>query len=231
MTNRINRSRWIVLLATGVLSIGGAGLSALVDTRPANIRAAEWAQANTNQLPKTLEAFTQLPMEYRRAVVNAASPELLSELWAQQLSSVLADTSLPSKERVVLERAKTLLTPELFKGRGDLKAAKQLCLDLHAVASKVEAGRLTTLGGISAPQADGVAVRLARGLESLFTLHAQDECNCATDSYCTQCQSPASCWDSSISGCVWHANGGAGHYCGCFGLWPCDGECGYIIIN
>jgi hypothetical protein len=223
------RSRLVVVLATASFCLGAGGLSRCVDTRPAAVRAADWATAHVNQLPAKLDDFMTLPLEYRRAAFREASPEVRSALWQEQLGRVLADEALAPQEREILQKAQRLLTPDVFSGKGDLAAAKQVCVDLHNVASTDEVARLTTLGGLAAPEADGPLVRVARAIQSLFALRAQDECDCAVSTICPNCNAPDYCVQMEVSGCVWHAYGQAGDYCGCFGLWPCDGECGIVI--
>jgi len=218
-------------VAAIVVFLCAGGLSTVVDTRGASARAEDWAVENVDSLPSTVDELTKLPMEFRRAALKKSSPEVLSKLWQEHLARLVGGDSLSQQAVAFVNRAQGLLTPQLYADKADLAPAIALCQDMKTSLDPREIEIINGLGGPSAPTADGWLVKFTRRVETLGALFAADQCNCSMGSMCNfSCDAPYYCVQFQVSGCAGY-NPGGGNGCGCFGMFPCDGQCGMVIYD
>jgi hypothetical protein len=180
-----------------------------------------WVAANASVLPDTLEELSAYPVEYRKAIVGALSPEKKQILWQQQIRNYIATTpGLPSERRLFLARVLAAMDdPQFFvtkDGKPALAVARDICAEAKGVLSPDEKPLFTTLGPPKATYSTWESKRLNVGqmLSSVFAVNAgRWVCPCAIDSWC-------GCSSCGAAFCNERPD-----ECGCFGIWQCDGDC------
>ena len=107
--------RMVLSVSALLLATSGAALS-FVDTRPSNVRAAEWARGMGTSLPRTLDALSAYPVAFRKAAFRELTPAERSQLWHEHLE-VFRNTHALTKEQLgLLSRLNSVLTPEIYAG-------------------------------------------------------------------------------------------------------------------
>ena len=115
--------------------------------RPAQMDA--WVARHRDALPQTLDELARLPMQFRRAIVNAVPPAVRVSLWREHLSSFLGpDSELTPAQRALVEEAIVEL-PVIFDGPDDVgrERAARLEARMAELLTRQQAGRIfATLG-------------------------------------------------------------------------------------
>lgn len=173
-----------------LMVVGSVGALALVDTRSASARAADWAatEAATGTLPTSVADVALLPEAYRRATFLKMTPAQRSALWVEQYSILENDPSLSQDQRAVISGYKALIEPDLYDKTSPRRAALQAatneyCGKIQALFSEDQRWRLRNIGKKDT-SSDSRLVRLARFLQNslgIASVSADDipDCRCA----------------------------------------------------
>jgi hypothetical protein len=199
----ITRHRFL-RLGTGALCAGGLVLAGRVPAYAADA-GTRWVRANHDKLPETYAQVTALPMEVRRAVLQASSPAVRSRLWTEQLTRYRqTHPQLTAEQRRVLDHAVSLAAdPSTFtpEGRPRPEQAAELRRQAQEAFGPDQARRLFATFG--ADTADTSPQPRSRG------------CTCSTSD--DWCENETHC---DTDGCM-TTNGG----CGWFHGSDCNGLC------
>lgn len=184
-----------------------------VDSRPECQRAQAWAAARSASLPATLAEVAAFPTVYRHAIFAALPAETKAALWHARLDQVAAGSLTPA-QRALVERARSIVTPDIYRTR-------QVPKDWVARATR-EFGREAfrrnfkelAEGDGSFDTLDSSLLLLKRRWAALATTWARPECECA---YGTDDCGPG--WICCPLLCSFT------YGCGPFGTYTCDSVC------
>lgn len=227
------RARKVVLVGVLVLGFNVSGL-ALIDTRTMGEKARTWSESSASRLPTTLEEFSKLPIEYRKAAFRRLTPERKSALWREQMTQFTATEKLSGEQHAVIATLLSLATPEAYgRAPGSSSALsegkyKAACSAVGQLFSVQQRKAFATLGRAAESASNEsrlvtVARRIKRYVGS-HVLHADGkvpllDCDCTVDTYCPDCLPDEGC---ALAICTQQIG------CGCFSLWTCGEKCIYI---
>ncbi|MFH9069713.1 bacteriocin fulvocin C-related protein [Streptomyces alboflavus] len=131
--------------------------------------AASWVEANAGRLPRTYEEIVRHTVPYRKAILNALSPEERAAAWLCHFTRYRAARPDLSADQLRIVDEASRLVDRVFVSRQDHKpAVRRLGERARQTLGVAEAEAL--LGRLGPADAEGIAVR---------------DCNCATESsYC-----------------------------------------------
>ena len=119
--------------------------------RPAQMDA--WVERHRDALPQTIDELARLPMQFRRAIVNAVPPAVRVSHWQEHLSSFLGpDSELTPAQRALVHEAIVEL-PVIFDGDGaGHERAARLEARMAELLTRQQASRIfATLGPAEPP--------------------------------------------------------------------------------
>jgi hypothetical protein len=232
------RYRLMILSTTLAFTAMGAAAMSFIDTRDVKIRAAEWAEAaKTNGvLPTTLKELEGLPVSYRIAAFQAATPEIRSSLMRQHLGAFKNFAQLSTAQIALMDRLISIASPALYDDTHVGRSAAQeqlreLCQGIPKLFSEDQRRVFSSLGLTTVPdEAQYVAwVRSAQTYFGTQVVNADTyfhNCNCAEDTYCPDCNSQSGCAFGKVPRCsdTWFG-------CGCALAESCVGECIIITVS
>ncbi|QSQ14535.1 bacteriocin fulvocin C-related protein [Myxococcus landrumensis] len=160
-----------------------------------------WLDANKETLPTTLDDISRYPMEYRRAIQGALSPQQRVALWREHLHRYIAShPRLNARQLAALELTLAVLTPELFTVDDTPEV-------LRAQAAVRDA--------FDAKEAQLIVATLGPSESSGVEESAAPVCTCnGADSWCGGTICRGSSCRRTTSGCGW------------LNRKPCNGRCG-----
>ena len=198
--SRATRRRLIVCAAAAVLALPAetallAGMNMRASS--ADEAARDWADSlDADDLQDAAQRIQEYPFYYRRAIMTALEPDERADTWRRYLSSYAATHSLDPASRLVLNRAITAMTPEVFD---DGAPADQLA-ELSAVfdISVGLFGRRTAIdpfmrlgpdeGGVESLHALPLAERVSARVRGWLNVNAEPgDCDCTT-AFGTSCE-------------------------------------------
>ncbi len=182
---------------------------------------AAWLETNKGRLPTMYDAVVGHSTPYRRAIFDASSPAVRSDLWTEHLNRYAAGRAdLTASQLELLERVKALAAkPSSFDlSTGSLEVWKAIETEVRAAFGQNEATRmLATLGDpddslFSAPPALSSSERASASASRICLGNC---CSCSTASdYCAgpmyRCRS---------NSCVRKSG------CGTAYVYTCNGQC------
>jgi len=210
-----------------VLSVLGLALTSLYLSAAASAEDAcrqsqSWVESHRAELPTTYEGLSAYPVNQRRAIFRAATPETRSEFWRSHLEQYVADhPALTEKQVEVIQQALRLATVEQFGVIDRSKSGARpptpdlvdLDKEIRAAFEPAQAGEIFAVLG--KPGEGGVA-----GL--VIVRHGSPG---VSDAGTIQCScSSSSDWCSGSYSCA-TANCGQTGGCGTLWLYTCDGVC------
>jgi hypothetical protein len=191
-------------VAAGMVFAGNSPAAA----ESAGTKARAWVAANRGRLPQRYAQLAVLPIEHRRAVFQASTPELRTAFWLDHIDQFRTTRpDLTARQVAIVDRARAL-APKVFADGPHAHAAAMSALKEDAISKLgfTEArALLATLGPVEDRAAGTVA----------------DECECAN--FDPWCLSFLVCTNWPI-GCS-PTDGG----CGDFWIWDCDGVCQFPV--
>lgn len=204
-TGSVSRKRFL-LLGAGALVAGGLVLTGRTPAYAGGDPANDWVQANLSQLPQTYEEFGSHPVDYRRAIYRALSPEARQSLWRQHLSNYRDNhPQLTSEQISALAHADSyIVTPDAFASIDASTTVPELDRLKTAVDAAFGSDESRRIIAILGPPTDSEAPSPAR-LRS---------CTCSVIS--DWCDNSLRCHNDA---CVQHGG------CGTFWNYTCDGLC------
>ncbi len=116
----------IVLASTAIWSVPESSVDTVLDTRAGVSEcelAEEWVAANLDALPKTLAAFGEHSVTFRRAIYGALDTEARVSLWRQNLVAVADGAAISPEQRLYLEELSGMLDGYLRWGSHFARAA------------------------------------------------------------------------------------------------------------
>lgn len=189
------------LLVTGMVTVVSLPTAATTE-KPCEVLR-EWASAYRDASP-SLDEVARFDRGQRVAIFNAVAPEMRAALWREQLQRFDNSDGLSASQHALLAEAIALVTPALYAGDRQAKAASDAfwVRATKAFSLPHERRAIADLGAMSS------AYRAAPA--------ASAECNCSSttavfDCMGGQCLGPGSC--AFVRGC------------GPSGTGPCDGTC------
>jgi len=230
-------------LFIGVVST--TALMAFVDTRPADMKAAEWAAAaeEANRLPTSYDEFVALSFARRDAAMERMSADQKSALWREHMRRFEADNVLTAEQKVIVQRNAALLTPEAYGPESPAKDAirkqvLEICKILPTLFSPEQIAAFKHVGPPAGPNEEPIVVKVVRGFEQALGpgfLRAGStlipDCDC-TDSFCgSDCNEkyPGSgkvCKDVADNACTRVFDN-----CGCDQVFTCTDHCELPVAN
>jgi hypothetical protein len=198
----LGRKQFFRLAAGAAVAAGmvfGAGTPAAAES--AATRARAWVAANRGRLPQRYAQLAALPLEHRRAVFQASTPDVRTAFWLEHIDQFrAARPGLAARQVAIVDRARALAPKVLADGP-----------HAHAAAmTKLKEEAISKLGFEEAR-----ALLATLGPAEVRTADARD-CECSNfDSWCILLK----CTNWPI-GCN-PSDGG----CGDFWIWDCDGIC------
>lgn len=216
-------------VAAGLLLTGKAPAFAAARRPGTWADPAAWARANKAKLPRTYDEVVSYPEMYRRAIHVESSPQVRSQLWAEQLSRYqAAHPALSVDQASVVDTASKLAAdPATF--------ADTMTTQVRQRLSTLKDSAIKAFGNSDARQ---LVAMLGPAEPVLMSANASgaipagvivNGCGCSVESdYCVQ----SSCvpWqDCTCNGpfpndCIPCSAVSGG--CGTFYQYPCDGGCG-----
>ena len=229
------RLRIAIGLVAGVCALSAGSALALVDTRPVDVKAREWAEKGVG-LPTTLDELAAYSGEYRHAAFIVMSPPQKSQLYQDQLQIIKKTWKLTSDQEQFVSDAMKVLTPAMYeKNRTpeETELGMALCKRVANLFSKDQAALFTSVGPPTKGRSESPAVVWTRvvkrwlGTDSVAAATKKSEggfCNCLGSTYCQDCNINMGWGCDYMSPCWETPNNG----CGCFSMYTCDGKCAYI---
>ncbi|AGC46583.1 hypothetical protein MYSTI_05303 [Myxococcus stipitatus DSM 14675] len=160
-----------------------------------------WLDANKETLPTTLDDISRYPMEYRRAIQGALSPQQRVALWREHLRRYIAShPQLNARQLAALDLAMATLTPELYTPVDTPELLRAQAAMRDAFDPKEARLIVSTLGPPDASSAEESAAPIC-------------QCN-RSDAWCGDFSCRAYSCRSTTSGCGW------------FNRKACNGLCG-----
>ncbi len=199
----------IVLASTAIWSVPESSADAFRDARVGVSEcelAKEWVEANLDALPKTLGAFSEHSVTFRRAIYGELDTEARVSLWRQNLVAVADGATISPERRLYLQELSGRLD-------GYLRDSTPRS-ELDALTEEARA----ILGGDLALRAIGMLGPVPEATPAVT------DCSCSTRSdWC-----PLSSGGTSI--CF---GGGCRRvlFCGTLWLRVCDGKCKQVIMH
>jgi hypothetical protein len=189
--SRATRRRLIVCAAACVLALPAeAALLAAMRAPNANESAREWATSlNVSELQDASQRIQDYPYYYRRAIMAALEPDDRAATWRHYLQNYAATHPLDPASRLVINRAVSAMTPEVF----DEGAPADQLAELSAVFDIGVGlfGRRTAIdlfmrlgpdeGGVESLAALPFAERMSARLRGWLSVNAENgDCDCTT---------------------------------------------------
>ncbi len=114
--SRATRRRLVACAAAVVLALPAeAALLALINAPSAGDAALDWAESLSNDdLQDVAQRIQEFPYFYRRAIMTALEPADRSAAWRRYLAGYAASHQLDPASRLVINRAISAMTPEVF---------------------------------------------------------------------------------------------------------------------
>jgi len=199
----------IALASTAIWSVPESSVDPVRDTRAEVSEcelAEEWVAANLDALPKTLGAFAEHSVTFRRVIYGALDTEARVSLWRENLVAVAEGAAISPEQRLYLEELSGMLDGYL---RDSTHRSEHDALTAEA---------RVILGDDLAYRAIGMLGPVAEATPAVA------DCSCSTKSdWC-----PLSSGGTSI--CF---GGGCRRvlFCGTLWLRVCDGKCKQIIFH
>lgn len=213
------------VVAVCIATSAGAVL-ALVDTRPENEKAAEWATSNSD-IPDTLDEMARVPPAYRRAAFKVLPASTRYTLWRENLQRIASGPLTPQQRSLVLQLSDRL-RPEFYADIPDHAEAKKsdlapLCEQIAALFSVEQRRMLATLGPIEDTKEGRLVtvVRRAKSLLPSYVLNASKgfhDCECVWDTHCLDCDPGRHCGFAENCSDSWFG-------CGCAAAFGCTKMC------
>jgi hypothetical protein len=179
-----------------------------------------------SQKVKASATISALPLEYRRALMGALTPNERAEVWQGVVQSYITHTpNLNAAQVEALNTAMSTMVPALFSGAADpetLAAAQSAASAVERVLGPDATRQLFfTLGPAAGDRSSlPLRARLAEALKGSFTLLASGDCDCNHDQAWFSCGFGEIC--SELTGCTiddtWPM-------CGPEWAYACDGLC------
>ncbi len=204
-------------LRLGVLVAGGVILTGKVPAfaQQEADSAQSWVGKNPGRLPQTYREVVSYPESYRKAILQASSPRLRSQLWVEHLNRYrAAHPDLSAAQSSVIDRATKLAAKESTFDweHADRPAIRQQLDDLKAAALQAFGhDEAYALGGVLGPSTGPPTAP-----QTLAAQYDGGDCNCSWDDDWCDHDHGFSC---SLGGC--DTVGG----CGWFGASLCNGLC------
>jgi hypothetical protein len=214
------RTRFTLVFAVALASVAAIA-AATFDSRPAEVRAAEWVARHLQALPATLNDYAAYPIEYRREIRKALSPETQSRLWRAQLRGFLvARPDLTAEQRAFVESAIDVASPESFRPGAD---TPELCERIAQLfPNREDRQQLAKLGAGVTPSFGlrPALVTLKERIHARLTANASNlDCDCRGMGFC-EC--------SLLDACVTKECNQV-EDCGCIFVGRCTNVCEFIL--
>jgi hypothetical protein len=187
-----------------------------------NAEAHEWVDAHKSEIPRTLDGLSRFPLNYRRAIYSALTPEERSRLWQEQFERILERDDLTDNQRDVVLEAIQLATPDLFSSLKNRHNPARL-QDRERVAAfekkarevfgKTGAGDLFARIGPADVEYGVIRPRGTAPIEKGLEKAAGCSCSDSSD-YCS------SAFNCQSGGCTLIRD-----ECGTLWTYDCDGQC------
>ncbi|MEV0694754.1 bacteriocin fulvocin C-related protein [Streptomyces sp. NPDC050388] len=163
-----------------------------------------WVNANRSRLPQTYADVVSHPMAYRRAILQASTPPVRSQLWVEHVRRYReTHLDLTRQQHRVIDSALEVFHDEsLF--RDSLSAAHEQQL------RELKDAAIEAFGKLEA--------------RALIATLGTEESTTSSAAYCDCSQSSDWCWfgDCSNLACFTYPTPGG---CGTAGVYPCNGLC------
>jgi hypothetical protein len=207
-----------------LIVLAGIAATSFIDTRPAGLRAHDWATAPDAALPTTYERLITLSSAYQRAAFSQLSPGAKSAVWQAHLRTIRSTDNLSIDEIEALTLAMDALTPAVFSGSRTEDVIRHMmvvCAAIRSAFGATLAGEVARLPSVESPFSESVR-RWARAVQRVVGTAASasgsSDCDCIVDSWCTDCGDGNTCLEASECTVVPAA-------CGCFFVWDCTEKC------
>lgn len=158
---------------------------------------AAWVEEHAADLPRSYETLSEYPMAYRRAIFSTLSAKEKSDLWRTHFQNQLDGKMLNDEQRQILEEARELTSPRLFRSRIDRTTRLRIAAFKKAARNQFDHATARQVFGQLGEEKSEVTVKAITGGTACACNNEDDWC---PDGY--GCDETAGC-DIVRDACGW----------------------------